>query len=522
MPPEPLPGPIARPRLSLGANAVRLSSPRGDVVEGALALTNRGDAPLEGVITVRLGTEWLRVETGALRLAPGETRRVMLRAVPGDLPAGYTQGEIQVTSNGGVASVPVRLGVRTGRGWRLFAAATTACIALTVLVGVLLAGVKLPAAAPSPPHRATTSQQHHTGTHPAAPTALPTINRVAALAAIRDAIASSNAIWQSALTLPSASALSSVKTGRDLALATAEVRDLAAHGEHWQITVQSFQVLPGQEGVSAEGRSGWGMAQKTERRALYGPDHPSTPYMDTDATYRLRYHLVLQHGHWLVDNIAVLAVTPLAPTSPLPSVEAVTTRLAPVVMHVEAGSADQIAVGTGIVIYSSANTSYVITNDHVVTGAQVVKVQRWDGTARRYTPVIVTHTWREDAADDLAVIQIDHGNLPVATWGDSDALQPGQEVVAVGYAEDLAGGPTVTDGIVSSLLRMAPGDSSGRTYIGHSATINHGNSGGPLADMSGNIVGINTWTLDNTQGLFFAIPSTRAARVAAGFIGTNG
>jgi S1-C subfamily serine protease len=174
------------------------------------------------------------------------------------------------------------------------------------------------------------------------------------------------------------------------------------------------------------------------------------------------------------------------------------------------------------VIYSSSGSSYIITNDHVVSGATTVKLQRWDSATRSYTPVVATKTWQEDAADDLAVIRIDQGNLPVATWGNSDNLQPGQSVVAIGYAENLGGGPTVTDGIVSSLLRTAPGDSSGRTYIGHSATINHGNSGGPLADMSGAIVGINTWTLDNTQGLFFAIPSTRAARVAAGFIGTNG
>src|SRR6185312_12625393 len=172
-----------------------------------------------------------------------------------------------------------------------------------------------------------------------------------------------------------------------------------------------------------------------------------------------------------------------------------------------------VAVGTGIVIHSSSSGSDIITNDHVVSGASTVKLQRWDSVVRSYTSAVMATGWREDAADDLAVIHIKQGNLPAATWGNSDELQPGQEVVAVGYAENLAGGPTVTDGIVSSLLRTAPGDNSGRTYIGHSATINHGNSGGPLADMSGHIVGINTWTLQNTQGLFFAIPSTRAARV---------
>src|SRR5436305_12303233 len=128
----------------------------------------------------------------------------------------------------------------------------------------------------------------------------------------------------------------------------------------------------------------------------------------------------------------------------------------------------------------------------------------------------------EDRADDLAVIQIDQGNLPVAAWGTSDTLNVADAVVAIGYAENLSGDPTITNGIVSSLLRTAPDNPNGPTYIQHSAFINHGNSGGPLVDMSGHVVGINTWSLDNTQGLFFAIPSTRAARVAAGFIGSNG
>jgi serine protease Do len=196
----------------------------------------------------------------------------------------------------------------------------------------------------------------------------------------------------------------------------------------------------------------------------------------------------------------------------------------PAVIHVEADSPGQIAVGTGFVIHSSATASYIITNDHVVTGASTVKLQRWSTVRDAYVPTVpwIAAQVREDPADDLAVVKIDQGNLPVAAWGSSDALQVTQPVVAIGYAENLAGGPTVTNGIVSSLLRIAPDNPNGPTYVQHSAPINHGNSGGPLLDMTGHVVGINTWTLDNTQGLFFAIPSTRAARVAAGVIGSNG
>jgi S1-C subfamily serine protease len=261
---------------------------------------------------------------------------------------------------------------------------------------------------------------------------------------------------------------------------------------------------------------------KRERRALYGPDHPRVPYEASDALYRLRYHLVNRRGHWLVDSVSVLGVTPMNAGGAQLNTQQVAARVFPLVMHVEADAPDGQSVGTGIVVGSSATTSDILTNDHVVAGATTVKLQRW--VAGGYVPArpwVAAKVW-EDQRDDLAVVRIDEGNLPVASWADEGTLQPGQAVVAIGYAEDLAGGPTITEGIVSSALRTAPDAPDGPTYIGHSAPINHGNSGGPLTDMSGRIAGVNTWTLDGTQGLYFAIPATRAARVVAVFTGSNG
>jgi len=320
----------------------------------------------------------------------------------------------------------------------------------------------------------------------------------------------------------STSDLASFKTGRDLARDIADVEGLLAADEHWQIDLRRFKVLSVH--VSDDDRSGWGVVEKTERRALYGPGHARVPYEISDATYRLRYHLVHEGGRWLVDDVAVQSVTPLVAPGPTLTVQQAAKGVLPAVMHVEADSHSQTAVGTGFVIQSSATASYIITNDHVVNGASTVKLQRWSTASHAYAPTIpwVASQVREDPADDLAVIKIDQGNLPVAAWGNSDALQLADDVVAIGYAENLSGAPSVTNGIVSSVLRTTPGSPNGPTYIQHSAPINPGNSGGPLADMSGHVVGINTLTLDNTQGLFFAIPSSRAARVAAGFIGSNG
>ena len=120
---------------------------------------------------------------------------------------------------------------------------------------------------------------------------------------------------------------------------------------------------------------------------------------------------------------------------------------------------------------------------------------------------------------DLAVLDVDANDLPTVTLGDSDALQLGQRVVAVGYALGLEGGPSVTAGIVSSLTRQIDVQDTGcpvsecgadqtRVYdhvIQTDAAINPGNSGGPLLNMDGQVVGINSAGANQAENIGFAI-----------------
>jgi len=518
----------ARPVLELDTATLRLSSPHGDAARAALTITNNGDVTLRGTATARVGETWLRVTPATLEVPPHESLQLAVSTEAADLPTGYLRGEIAVTSNGGAATVAVRFGVRAGRVWRVFAIAIAAVVIATLLVGVALARVNIVAPPLSLPTLPSLNAGSHgngiglppiPGIHNRGPTLSPAAH-AAALTDIQQSVKTSNFVWLSALTVPSPSALASIESGDDLQTTTAEVNGLVAAGERWRIAQSAFTIQPHSVTVSDDGATGAATVVKTERRALYGTN-AGTPYDDLDATYRLRYDLVRQNGRWLVDRVTVESVTPHTPARPFASVQDVATRVLPVVMRIEADGVAGGAVGTGIVVRSSATGSDILTNDHVVTGAggNVNVEHRTDGgTDGPWHASRVS----EDPADDLAVIHIDHGNLPVAAWGDPAALTSYAQVVAIGYAEDLPGGPTVTSGTVSSLARPVSNGSSDNTYIQHSATINHGNSGGPLVDMSGRVVGVNTLSLDNTQGLFFAIPFTRAAPVIANDTGSNG
>lgn len=181
------------------------------------------------------------------------------------------------------------------------------------------------------------------------------------------------------------------------------------------------------------------------------------------------------------------------------------------------------AVGSGIII---DGRGYIITNNHVVENQQSLEVIFSDGTKAPATVV------GADASLDLAVIKVDSVVPSVATLGDSNTLEAGQPVVAIGTAlGDFRN--TVTAGIISGLDRDL--DSIGAT-IGSSGTslhdlvqtdasINEGNSGGPLIDMNGEVIGINVAVVrssgstgDVAEGLGFAIPSNTARTFAAQYI----
>lgn len=171
------------------------------------------------------------------------------------------------------------------------------------------------------------------------------------------------------------------------------------------------------------------------------------------------------------------------------------------------------ATGSGVIIDSRG---YILTNDHVVQGQRALEVIFSDGTK---SPASLVGT---DPFSDLAVIKVDSKMPDVAEFGDSDALEPGQPVVAIGSAlGDFQN--TVTAGVVSALHRDLDESSSTalQNLIQTDAAINHGNSGGPLLDVSGKVVGINVavvrgsgFTGDTAEGLGFAIPSNTAREIS--------
>jgi serine protease Do len=166
------------------------------------------------------------------------------------------------------------------------------------------------------------------------------------------------------------------------------------------------------------------------------------------------------------------------------------------------GTADDQAVGTGFVVRADG---YVLTNQHVIDRASTVTVTLASGEERAATVL------EEDAEHDLAVLKIDADDLPAVTRGSSDGLAMGEAVVAIGYALDLSGGPTVTSGIISSLERTIDvRDSTDvRTHEGllqTDAALNRGNSGGPLVTLDGLVVGVNVAAGDGVENIGFAIP----------------
>lgn len=151
----------------------------------------------------------------------------------------------------------------------------------------------------------------------------------------------------------------------------------------------------------------------------------------------------------------------------------------------EGGTSPGRATGTGIVITSDGD---ILTNDHVVDGADKVSVLFAGDTEP--TPATVLAV---DVGNDLALIHVDKTGLTPAVFADPNSIDIGDEVVAVGFALDLDGGPTVTRGIVSALNRtIVSGDGALDGLIQTDTAISSGNSGGPLVNTRGQVIGINT------------------------------
>jgi Do/DeqQ family serine protease len=160
--------------------------------------------------------------------------------------------------------------------------------------------------------------------------------------------------------------------------------------------------------------------------------------------------------------------------------------------------------GSGVIVDSSG---YILTNDHVVDRASEVLVELSDGS-QHSARIVGT-----DPGTDLAVLRVQVTDLTAAAWGDSDALEVGDPVLAVGNPFGLD--RTVTAGIVSAKGRHAVVEHVNyQDFLQTDAAVNPGNSGGPLVDMHARVVGINTAILGPTyQGISFAIPSNLAQHV---------
>jgi len=182
------------------------------------------------------------------------------------------------------------------------------------------------------------------------------------------------------------------------------------------------------------------------------------------------------------------------------AVSSVSASVAPSVLHIHAlhGRSGQLGGGSGVLI---APDGYALTNSHVVHGASGIEATLNDGRT------LLADVFGDDPATDLALLRLPGSDLPYAALGDSNALRVGDWVIAVGSPYGLSF--TVTSGIVSALGRRLRSGERGRAIEGviqTDAPLNPGNSGGPLIDDAGTVIGINTAVAGDAQGIGFAIP----------------
>lgn len=168
--------------------------------------------------------------------------------------------------------------------------------------------------------------------------------------------------------------------------------------------------------------------------------------------------------------------------------------------------------GSGIILKEDG---YILTNYHVVKQADKINITLQNG--KKYEAKLVS----KDSYSDLAILKIDEKNLPVAKFGDSKNLRPGEWVIAIGSPLGLE--HTVTHGIISAISRhvgVTYGAAQGAfKYIQTDTPINPGNSGGPLLNLNGEVIGLNTFIIGkNAQNLNFAIPSNYVKEIAENLI----
>ena len=183
-------------------------------------------------------------------------------------------------------------------------------------------------------------------------------------------------------------------------------------------------------------------------------------------------------------------------------------RVNPSVVTVLAQLEGSASVGTGVIFRSDG---YILTNYHVLAGGRDCTVAL--DTGRTYEALYVAG----DERNDLAVLKVELTGLPAPTFGDSDQLVVGDKVYAIGNPLGVELRGTLTDGIISAINRDVWVDGRTMNLIQTNAALNSGNSGGPLINAYGQVVGINTIKMSsdysNVEGLGFAIPSASMARL---------
>ena len=168
-------------------------------------------------------------------------------------------------------------------------------------------------------------------------------------------------------------------------------------------------------------------------------------------------------------------------------------------------------VGTGIIVRADG---YILTSNHVVAGAETITVTLHNG--QEYLGRVIGG----DVNPDIAILKIDAAGLKPALTGNASSLRVGQDVIAIGHALALSGGPTVSRGVISALGRSidaGPQD----TYVDliqTDASINPGNSGGPLVNVFGEVIGVNTAAIQGGQGIGFAVNIDDALAVSGQLI----
>lgn len=192
------------------------------------------------------------------------------------------------------------------------------------------------------------------------------------------------------------------------------------------------------------------------------------------------------------------------------SLQEIYARNIPSVVSITASTGDTTSTGTGVILSSKG---YLVTNDHVISDAQSLKVTLTD--ERELSASLVG----TDPVSDLAVLYIQADGLTEAQFGDSDALRVGDSVVAIGDPLGVELRGTMTDGIISAINRDVTVNGRTMNLIQTNAALNSGNSGGPLINRFGQVVGINTMKIgafsdrSGVEGLGFAIPSATVKEI---------